>query len=107
MGWFSKKKDVIDFSRMKREIKPKEDCVDLTSQPVTQPDEGFGFFGAIANSVETGVVKEIGEVHLQHLKVKIEDVEYKLDNFSKRISGLIDRVDLIEKKMDRFERRGV
>ena len=108
MGWFKKEK-VIDMSHMKAKIAKPQDCVDLTQAQAQTPqtDSGLGFFGAIANNFDSSQAREVGDIHMQHLKVKIEDFEYKLDSFSKRISGLIDRVDLLEKKVDRDLRRGV
>lgn len=99
-----KRSDVIDLTPMKIKAKP----LPQSSSPVTPTenivqapvDDSFNFFSAIAEPKKE-------EFNLDHLKVKLDDFEYKLDSFSKRLSALIDRVDLAEKKIDRFERRGV
>jgi hypothetical protein len=100
-----RKKKVLDFSNLRKEIKAVSDVQDFTQHPVQEESAGLGFLGAMASSADSGM-QEVENIHFKDLKVKMEDVEYKLENFSKRISGLIDRVDLLEKKVDRDIRRG-
>ncbi len=74
------------------------DAVDMTADV-----GGLGFLGAMANSSESASSSGLGE---RHLKVKVEDIEYKLDSLSRQISKILDRLDLAEKKIDRNNRLG-
>lgn len=99
-----RKKKVLDFTPLRKDIKKDEDIQDFTN--VQGKDENaFGFLGAMAGSADSNM-QDVESIHIKDLKVKLENVEYKLDNFSKRISGLMDRVDLLEKKVDRNLRQG-
>lgn len=102
MVWPFAKKKVIDFTqsrvslpRQKPQATQTSEYRDLTS------DSGLGFLGTIASSSEN--TSELGN---QHLKVKIEDVEYKLESLNRQISKILDRLDLAEKKIDRNNRLG-
>jgi hypothetical protein len=106
MGLFKKRgSDVIDLTDMqKRGIlksseKKEEDFVDFSPSPVqTAPKEEvnpFGFLDSLAGSAVSGTGEppiKNEDKQIQHLKVKIEDLEYKLDNF-------LDRLAEIEKKI--------
>ena len=98
-----KKKRVIDFTPLRKEIKKDSDIQDFTNVQGKE-ESSLGFLGAMAGSADSGM-QEVENIHFKDLKVKMEDVEYKLENFSRRLSGLMDRVDLIEKKVDRDLRR--
>jgi len=52
--------------------------------------------GSISSS--PSLTDNSSNLDLQNLKVKIEDMEYKLDRF-------IEKIDLIESKMNEFERK--
>lgn len=105
MGWFSKKSDVVDFTKFKNKARADSDIKDFTNKEAE--NNPLGFLGAIASSSESSSsLGEIENLHLKDLKVKLEDVEYKLDNLSRKLNSLIDRVDLVEKKVDRSDRRG-
>lgn len=101
-----RKKKVIDFTPYKKDIKKPEDIQDFTNVSGKQEDNSLGFLGAMASSADSGM-QNIENLHIKDLKVKLEDVEYKLDNFAKKLSSMMDRVDLLEKKVDRDLRRGV
>lgn len=105
MGWFKKEK-VIDFSGLRRDIPKKPDYVQLEEKQKEDSSSGLGFLGNLASSAEpSSNLGEIENLHVKDLKVKIEDINYKLDSFSKRLSSVMDRVDLLEKKLDRDLRR--
>ncbi|MCX6748528.1 MAG: hypothetical protein NT076_02900 [Candidatus Pacearchaeota archaeon] len=105
MVWPFKKGKVMDFTSGKIPM-PKNlpktsdnDAVDLTSGDVG----GLGFLGAMAGSSESDSGLGLRE---KHMKVKDEDIEYKLDSISRQIGKILDRLDLAEKKIDRNNRLG-
>jgi hypothetical protein len=70
----------------------------------------LGFLGtmAVESSTSSSVSSSQSEsLESKHLKVKIEDIEYKLDALSRRLSSALDRLDLAEKKLLRNERQGI
>mgnify|MGYP001583111346 CR=1 FL=1 len=104
---FDKKSKVLDFTkspvRIPNSMTSSKDAVDMTSPN----SEGLGFLGAIASGSDIPVSEVANEdINTKHLKVKIEDMEYKVDNLLRKINGVMDRIDLIEKKVDRNDRRG-
>ena len=72
---------------------------------LSSTETNLGFLGAIASSSDSSI-SQPSNLSTQHLKVKIEDIEYKIDNLMRKFSSIIDRIDLMEKKVDRNERRG-
>lgn len=76
----------------------------------------LGFLGTMAgsaagssstnSSTSTPIVSSTSDpLSLRHLKVKFEDVEYKMDNLRARVDKILDRLDLAEKRLDRVDRR--
>lgn len=113
--WPFKKKRIIDLTK----LRAKTGIVDNTgtatnykdfSYPQSTPADssGLGFLGNLASSSspESSSISQKADLSQQHLKVKIEDVEYKIDNIMRKFSSILDRIDLLEKKMNKFERRG-
>jgi len=106
--WPFEKKKILDLtsSRIKvpNSVRARLESEYKDTSPVSDVSP-LGFLGAMATSADSS--ESSGDMNLKHLKVKIEDIEYKLDNLSKRLASFMDRVDLTEKKIDRIERRGV
>lgn len=114
MVWPFKKKKVIDLTqggvKIPASIKTRlEGYKDLTPSPDASSESAFGFLGNLASASESSSNTNLlpDDLSLRHLKVKIEDIEYKLDSLTRRLTGFIDRLDLAEKKIDRNERRGI
>ncbi|MBI2630237.1 hypothetical protein HYW76_03980 [Candidatus Pacearchaeota archaeon] len=110
--WFQKKK-VIDFTKTKHLPIPKSsslanpDYKDLTPQSSNANSSPLSFFSNIASSAEdsSSMPSQSGDIELKHLKVKIEDAEYKLESVYKKLNNILDRLDVAEKKIDRNDRR--
>lgn len=110
--WPFKKKKVIDLTA--RQIKVPRinaeiyegDYKDLTSSQT--PESALGFLGNLAmsgsDSSSSSSISELSKSSPQHLKVKIEDIEYKITSLRSRIDKIIERLELTEKKIDRLER---
>ena len=128
MVWPFKKSKVLDFTKENFKVpatmktRLESEYKELNSNPGTETQESaLGFLGAMASSSEENTGDELTfksqkleisddyqkHLFLKHLKVKIEDAEYKINNMSKRLNSILDRIDLMEKKLDKFERRGV
>jgi phage shock protein A len=110
MGWFKKKGEVIDLTYLaKRGLIKKEDYKDLTksnSQEMPVADSSaLGFLGTMAASSEP-VSESSKKPSSSQSQNKIEDIEYKLEVVSKRVNALLDRLDLVEKKLARDLRQG-
>lgn len=59
---------------------------------------GTDLFSAIGN---TSSVSQSDNLEIKDMKNKIEDVEYKLENLRKKINDLLDRFEVVEKKLRR------
>ncbi len=94
MVWPFKKKEVIDLTYLAKRGTVKTaapDYKDLSKSSPPAADSGLGFLGSMASSAEPSGAS----------KNKLEDIEYKLDIVSKRVNAMLDRLDLVEKKLDR------
>jgi hypothetical protein len=114
---FKRKNDVVDLSDLqKRGIykpklpeKDKEEVIDLSNK---QPEEAspLGFLGAMANSSETASPEEPTSVVLdsgkkQRLKGILRDLKISSSQTGDKVYKLSERLDLLEKKLERIERR--
>lgn len=118
--WLFKKRRVIDLTKLskeeiearsgkKEELPLNGDYADFTQAGKTSSgdDSGnvLGFLGNMASSNSSPNSLHNPGKDVSHLSVKIEDIEYKLDNYSRKISAILDRLDLAEKKIDKLDRR--
>ena len=113
MVWPFKKNrgQIIDLTYLAKrgllKIPQQEEYKDLTASQVStssssnsssDSDSSLGFLGAIAENAEPVS---------QHPKSpglsanRVEDIEYKLEIVSKRVNAMLDRLDLVEKKLSR------
>jgi len=81
----------------------QEEYKDLTASQISasssSSDSGLSFLGAMAESAEPISKQTSKSVELSANRV--EDIEYKLETISKRVNSMIDRLDLVEKKLSR------
>jgi len=112
MSWFRKKRqEVVDLTYLAKRglIKPKEEFSEILPQQQSSnssssdSSSALGFLGAIASSSEASKEESSGT---GINKNKIEDIEYKLEIISKRVNAMLDRLDLVEKKLARDLRQG-
>ena len=103
MVWPFKKGKVMDFTSSKIPMPKNMPSQSTTSDfDLTADVGGLGFLGAVASSSDSDSSSSgLGE---KHIKVKVEDIEYKLDSLSRQIGKILDRLDLAEKKIDRNNR---
>jgi hypothetical protein len=124
---FRKKEDnVIDLSDMQKRgiFKPRPekrvDVIDLstTPSPATQTIDDaspLGFLGSFASSTNNGIKTETAEIEpssivldtgkKQKLKGILRDLKVQANQNSDKVYKLVQRIDLLEKKLDRIERR--
>lgn len=111
MSWFKKRRDIIDLTYLAKRglIKPNEEFKEIMPQQTeTNDSSALGFLGAMASSAEPTETNPSSTASSAGIsKNKIEDIEYKLDIISKRVNSMIDRLDLVEKKLSRDLRQGV
>jgi len=117
MGIFKEREGYIDYTLLKKKgllkiPEEKNEIIDFTTAitqptpPVSQlePANPFGFLDAIpsASSTSPSVYENenskniLPEANLNSLKIKIEDLEYKLERF-------LEKLTLIESKIYAFE----
>lgn len=113
---FRKDDTVIDLSAMQKRgiIKEKKEVIDLSSNSSTIESSPLGFLGSLAGSAgnseisaSSGAVSSVMEDVDGKTKLKglLRDMKSKLDNTYNKIYKLSDRIDLLEKKLERLERR--
>lgn len=118
MVWPFSRKKVIDLTKDAKVSMPvkklhEQDYKDFTNADAEKPSDvtnAFSFLSNIASSssAENSSAKEFREISKsspQHLKVRIDDIEYKLDSLRTRIDKIIERLELAERKIDRNDRR--
>lgn len=109
MVWpFKKQKEDLDLTILaKRGLlmpKSEQEDVDLTNPIPSNTDSGLGFLGAMASSAESSSSSSRGMAGTS--SNKIDDIEYKLDTFTRKLNSMMDRLDLVEKKLARDIRQG-
>lgn len=108
---FRKDDTVIDLSHLQKRgiLKGKKETLDLTSNSTTVEGSPLGFLGSLASaeSSETPEVSSVIEESDGKTKLRgiLRDIKLKIDSTHNRIYKLSDRIDLLEKKIDRLERR--
>lgn len=108
MIWPFKKKKVIDLTsskipkslakRVGSQISNQQDYKDLTS---ADSGSALGFLGDMASSSSSG--NPSSDLEEKDFVRKLDDFEFKIDSLSRRISSVLDRLDLAEKKLSRLE----
>lgn len=123
--WPFKKKEVIDFTKRKIPIRKipglttgkvnMNEYEDLTSNSgksssLQTSDSALGFLGSLASSgsssssdfSSSGI--RTNSLEIKDALRKIDDFEFKLGSLGRRIDSVLDRLDVVEKKLDRLER---
>ena len=123
MGIFRKKKvHTIDFTKLpnshvvqpNKNLKFEGDVVDLRnsssgSYNTSVGPAGMDFLDTMANSSSTpkpskGILTQVSEV--SELKINMRKLTGKLEDSDNQVYRLLQRIELLEKKIDRFENRG-
>jgi len=114
--FFRKKDNIIDLSDLqKRGIykpklpeKDKEDVIDLSNTS----ESPLGFLGSMAASGSDSKIREeqpssiiLDSGKKQRLKGILRDLKIKSSQTSDKVYKLAERIDLLEKKLERIERR--
>ncbi len=106
---FKKGDVVIDLSNSQKRgiFKEKKETLDLTNPSSINENSPLGFLGALASAEtsEASSVIDSGVDRKTKLTGILRDMKSKLDNTYNKIYKLSDRIDLLEKKIDRLERR--
>ncbi len=114
---FRKKGDVVDLSDLQKRgiYKPKQEkkqeVIDLSS-PDTEEASPLGFLGSFASSSNenSNTISEPNSIILdsgkkQRLKGILRDLKVQMKNTGDKVYKVSDRLDLLEKKLERIERR--
>jgi len=88
--------DLVDMQKrgiLKKSPEQKEDdFVDFSKQSTqSSPPSSFDFLNSLANASSPTVSEQttkLDDAQIANLKVKLEDLEYKLDRFTERIAAL-------------------
>ena len=117
MGWlFNKKKKILDLTENRQPTRQvvdggitESEYRDLTQKSLQRDNQNNSvgnFFSAISGS-STQENQRDDILQLKHLKVKFEDIDYKVRALNGRIDKILDRLDLAEKKIDRVDRKEI
>jgi len=61
----------------------------------------FGDFFSAASESSSSLSSSSSSLEIQGLKNKFEDLEYKMDNVMRKLNALLDRFEVVEKKVGR------
>ena len=114
-----KRRDIIDLGELQEKKKlliSKERYKDLTNDSDSknqQPEGTNSFFGAISNSSssQNPINSQLHpadfntDLQIKDFTRKIEDIEFKLDSVGRRLNSVIDRIEVVERKISRLEGR--
>jgi len=107
MVWPFSRKKVIDFTqgevKLPRRTIATSDYADLSNTGHAQTSSSSSsvgdFFSAVSDSASSSTNFGSGSLEAQGMKNKIEDIEYKLDNLSKKLNDLLDRFEVVERRV--------
>lgn len=120
---FKKNDTVVDLGVLQKRgiikqkenvTKPSSDVVDLTRNESSNEGSALGFLGTLARAsnkapYETATDAEtsngLGPDGKKRLKGILRDIKAEMKSTSDRVYKISDRLDLLEKKMERLERR--
>jgi len=106
MVWPFSRKKVIDFTqgevKLPRRTIATSDYADLSNTGHAQTSSSSSsvgdFFSAVSDS-SSQTSSFSGGLDAQGMKNKIEDIEYKLDNLTKKLHDLLDRFEVVERRV--------
>jgi hypothetical protein len=113
MVWPFSKRRVIDLTdarmipvRQQSNVVSNGGYADLTNSNNTQQSTAntsssagvTDFFSAVSDSASTSSFSS-PELEAKGIKNKIEDVEYKLQNLTKKLNDLLDRFEVVERRV--------
>ncbi|MEM4261471.1 MAG: hypothetical protein QXI10_00740 [Candidatus Diapherotrites archaeon] len=82
------------------------DYADLTTsqsqaQMTSPSSSGLGdFFSAVSESASSSTTSLSNQdIEMKGIKNKIEDIEYKIDNLTKKLHDLLDRFEVVERRV--------
>ena len=87
---------VIDLGKLKDRGIIKEPIQQDSN--ITTDSSSLGFLCSMAASADTAPMSGASELHSDWIE--------KMNNISERLYRILDRIDLLEHKIDRLERRG-
>ena len=113
---FRKNGEVIDLATLHKKgiLQKREDLIKEHSA-ITSKESPLGFLGNLASasdSSESGAIETTGDEAIiitaegkSRIKGILRDMKLKIDNTYNRVYKLGERLDLLEKKIERLERR--
>jgi hypothetical protein len=109
MVWPFSRKKVIDFTEGEIKLPAKRivtagKYADLTQNPGQQTSTSSSsgitdFFSAVSDSASSSSSFSSPDIEVKGVKNKIEDIEYKLDNLTKKLNDLLDRFEVVERRV--------
>lgn len=121
MVWPFKKRKIIDLTDREARFVARQNLAnqntntseykDLTSgdlnntQTSSDSGSGFGdFFSAVSSSTSTSSASSTSRfddpnLQIQGLKNQFEDIEYKMENLRKKIDDLLNRFEVVERRL--------
>jgi hypothetical protein len=113
LNWFKKKTGVVDLRRKSDSITvvnsaSSESLNTNSNAPIAPAQESSGgMFNFWGNSDSSSSNQTSSSSSSSTDSDKIIRVERRADDIADRLSRALDRIDLLEKKMDRLERKGL
>lgn len=101
MVWPFSKKKVIDWTgRQPAQSANTESSAEYKDMTGRQAVAGTDLFSAVASGA-ANFSSQDNSLEAKGMKNKIEDVEYKLENLRKKLNDLLDRFEVVEKRLGR------
>jgi len=109
--WFKKKRpdvvDLVPLEKVRKRLEEKKSQQAPSQESIATTDIFSSFSSAAENQSSTTSSDSYFSSQESSLSenVKLQQIEERIDNLSRRISSVMDRLDLIEKKVRRLEGR--
>ena len=100
MVWPFSKKKVIDWTGRQPAQSANVESSEYKDMTGSQAVAGTDLFSAVASGA-ANFSSQDNSLEAKGIKNKIEDVEYKLENLRKKLNDLLDRFEVVEKRLGR------
>jgi hypothetical protein len=100
MVWPFSRRKVIDWSNRQPAQSTNVESSEYKDMTSNAGVAGTDLFSAVASGA-ANFSSQDNSLEAKGIKNKIEDVEYKLENLRKKLNDLLDRFEVVEKRLGR------
>jgi len=118
MGLFRKRDEIVDLTETVIPIRKKTEKQGITtaqlkktlkekSQSVASPSSVLDFMSGQSQSISNISVEQEEKIDLPDVQIMLKNASQRIEDHSHELYRLLHRMELLEKKIERLENRGI